>query len=132
MHQEPDTPYITCDNPECPAQLKERIRWFGARNQMDIEGMGESLVNQLVDGGLVKTFADVYRLELPQFLDLERMGQKSAAKLLDAIEASRTRPLDRLLAGLGIPHVGNTTARDLANHFWLSGWADACEHRGVG
>lgn len=117
VSKEPDTPYITCDNPECPAQLKERVRWFCARNQMDIEGMGEALVNQLVDAGLVKTFADIYRLQYPQLLELERFGDKSAAKLLDAIAASKGRPLDRLLAGLGIPHVGNSTARDLAREF---------------
>ena len=117
VRKEPDTPYITCDNPECPAQLKERLRWFCARNQMDIEGMGEALINQLVDAGLTKTFADIYRLETSQLLGLERLGEKSAANLIEAIAASRARPLDRLLAGLGIPHVGNSTARDLVRQF---------------
>lgn len=115
--REPDTPFVICDNPECPAQLKERIRYFCDRNQMDIVGMGEVLVDQLVDAKLVKTFADIYRLKLEDLLGLERIGQKSAAKILDQISASRTRPLDRVLAGLGVPHVGNTTARDLANQF---------------
>jgi DNA ligase (NAD+) len=115
--KEKDTPYIRCVNPACPAQLKERIRWFCGRNQMDIENLGEALVDQLVDRGLVKTFADLYRLKWEQLVDLERMGEKSAENVIAAIADSRTRGLDRLLAGLGIRHVGNRVAYVLAEHF---------------
>ena len=113
----PEPPFVRCTNPECPAQLKERLRWFCSRNQMNIERLGESLIDQLVDAGLVKTFADIYRLKYEDLVGLPRMAAKSASNVLDSIAASRDRSLDRLVAGLGIRHVGNTTARDLANHF---------------
>lgn len=112
-----EMPFVRCVNPECPAQLKERVRWFCARNQMNVERLGETLVDQLVDAGLVKTFADVFRLKYEDVLNLPRMGEKSASNVMDSIEAARGRSLDRVLAGLGIRHVGNTTARDLAKHF---------------
>ncbi|HEX2971930.1 MAG TPA: NAD-dependent DNA ligase LigA, partial [Tepidisphaeraceae bacterium] len=124
VEREADTPFIRCVNPACPDQLKERIRWFCGRNQMDIDRLGEALVDQLVDHGLVKTFADIYRLTKEQLINLERMGDKSAQNVIDAIEASRTRGLDRLLAGLGIRHVGNRVAHVLAQHF---GSLDALE-----
>ncbi len=73
-----DSPFIRCVNPECPAQFRERLRSFCGRNQMDIENIGEALVDQLIDAGLVKTFADLYRLKKEQILELERMGDKSA------------------------------------------------------
>ena len=117
VEKEKDTPYIRCVNPACPAQLKERVRWFCARNQMDIENLGEALVDQLVDANLVKTFADIYRLKKEQLIDLERMGEKSAQNVIDAIAASRERGLDRLLSGLGIRHVGSRVAYVLASHF---------------
>jgi DNA ligase (NAD+) len=117
VEKEKDTPYIRCVNPACPDQLKERIRWFCGRNQMDIENLGDVLVDHLVDAGLVKTFADLYRLKTEQLLELERMGDKSAQNVIDAIETSRERGLDRLLAGLGIRHVGNRVAYVLASHF---------------
>ncbi|MCY2954054.1 MAG: NAD-dependent DNA ligase LigA [Planctomycetota bacterium] len=117
VEKEKDTPYIRCVNPACPAQLKERVRWFCGRNQMDIENLGEVLVDQLVDAGVVKTFADIYRLKKEQLLDLERMGEKSAQNVIDGIEASRARGLDRLLSGLGVRHVGNRVAHVLAVHF---------------
>jgi DNA ligase (NAD+) len=84
---------------------------------MDIEGLGEALVAQLVDAGLLKSLADIYTLDRESLLTLERMGEKSAANLLSAIEQSRKQPLWRLLNGLGIPHIGVTSARDLANRF---------------
>jgi DNA ligase (NAD+) len=112
-----DTPYIQCVNPECPAQIKERLRWFCGRTQMDIEHLGDKLVDQLVDKGILKTFADIYRLTLAQLTSLERMGEKSAQNVIDAIEASRQRGLDRLLAGLGIRHIGNRVAHVLASNF---------------
>jgi DNA ligase (NAD+) len=117
VEKEADTPYIRCVNPACPAQLKERLRWFCHRNQMDIEDLGEKLIDQLVDRGVVKTFADLYRLTPEQLLELERMGDKSATKIVRAIDESRTRGLDRLLAGLGIRHVGNRVAYILAENF---------------
>lgn len=125
VEKEPDTPYIRCVNPACPAQFKERLRWFCARNQMDIENLGEALIEQLVDQGLVKDFADLYDLKTEQLEALERMGKKSARNVIDAIEQSRQRGLDRLLAGLGIRHVGNRVGHVLAEHF---GTLEALEH----
>jgi DNA ligase (NAD+) len=117
VEKDPDGPYIRCVNPACPAQIRERLRWFCARNQMDIENIGDALVDQLVDAGLVKTFADLYRLKKEDLLKLERMGEKSAQNILDAVEGSRSRGLDRLLAGLGIRHVGNRVATVLSQNF---------------
>jgi DNA ligase (NAD+) len=108
---------IYCPNPACPAQLKERLRWFCGRSQMDIERLGDKLIDQLVDIGLLKTFADIFKLKKEQLLELERMGDKSAQNVIDAIEASRSRGLERLVAGLGINHVGNRVAYVLASHF---------------
>jgi len=117
VEKEPDGPYIRCDNPECPAQFRERLRWFCGRGQMDIENVGEALVDQLIDAGLVKTFADLYRIKKEQLLELERMGEKSAQNVVDGIAQSKSRPLDRLLAGLGIRHVGSRVAFVLAQEF---------------
>src|SRR5437763_6537576 len=78
-----DTPYIRCENPDCPAQFRERLKWFCGRKQMDLENIGEKLVDQLVDSGLVKTFADLYRLKKTDLLNLERMGDKSAQNIID-------------------------------------------------
>jgi len=115
--KEPGQPYIICVNPTCPAQFRERVKWFCARGQMDIENVGEALVDQLVDKGLVKTYADLYRLKKEQLLELERMGGKSARNVVDAIAESKSRGLDKLLAGLGIRHVGSRVALVLAGHF---------------
>ena len=117
VEKEADGPYIRCLNPECPAQFRERLKWFCGRGQMDIENVGDALVDQLFSAGLVKTFADLYRLTKEQLIGLERMGDKSAQNVLDSIEASRKQGLDRLLAGLGIRHVGNRVAHVLASHF---------------
>jgi len=108
---------IRCPNPTCPAQIRERIRHFASRNAMDIEGLGEKLVDQLVSSGLVKRFGDLYRLELDRLTSLDRMGRKSAENLLAGIEASKRRGLARLLAALSIRHVGRRVATVLANHF---------------
>jgi DNA ligase (NAD+) len=116
VEKEEGTPYIRCVNPNCPEQFKEKLRWYCARNQMDIEEVGEKLIDQLVDTGLVKTFADLYHLTKEQLVDLERLGEKSAQNILDAIAASKDRGLDKLLAGLGIRHVGNRVAYILASH----------------
>ena len=106
-----------CINTNCPARLKESVLHFAARGVMDIDGMGEVLVSQLVDGGLVKNVADLYRLKLADLTELERLGKKSAEKLLKNIESSREQPLPRILNGLGIPFVGERTAQFLADAF---------------
>jgi DNA ligase (NAD+) len=105
---------IRCPNPDCPAALKQAIVYFAKRHAMDIDGLGEALVDQLVDTGLVHDVADLYDLELSRLVALERMGNKSAQNALDSIAASRTRPLGRLLTGLGIEHVGPVAAEQLA------------------
>jgi DNA ligase (NAD+) len=117
VEKEEGTPYVRCPNEACPGRLRERIKWFVGRNQMDIENVGEALIDQLMDHGLVKTFADLYKLTKEQLVELERMGEKSAQNVVDSIQGSRSRGLDRLLAGLGIRHVGNRVAHVLASHF---------------
>ncbi len=111
--------YIRCPNLECPARLRETIRFFASRQAMDIEGLGIKLVEQLVESGLVKTLADIYSLseKRNELLAMERMGEKSVDNLLLAIEDSKTKPLWRLLTGLNIRHVGSSNARILANRF---------------
>jgi DNA ligase (NAD+) len=111
--------YIRCPNPQCPAQLKERIRYFASRNAMDIEGLGDKLVDQLVNEKLVRNCGDLYRLEQRQdrLLNLERMGRKSVDNLLDGVEASKGRGLARLLNALTIRHVGARVAAVLAERF---------------
>jgi DNA ligase (NAD+) len=101
----------------CPAQRKEALLHFASRRALDIEGLGEKLVDQLVDHGIVKTPADLYRLDLTTLAKLERMGEKSAANLLAAIDKSRKTTLERFVYALGIRNVGEATARDLARHF---------------
>jgi DNA ligase (NAD+) len=114
---EQEGPKLFCTNPECPAQFRERLKWFVGRGQMDIDGMGEKLVDQLVDAGLVKHFADVFLLKREQLLELERMGEKSADNLLAGIDEAKQRGLARVLAGLGIRHIGVTAAKTIASHF---------------
>lgn len=109
--------YIRCPSPQCPEQIKGRLRYFATRNCMDIEGLGDKLVEQLVDDGLVRSYADLYRLRLDQLTGLERMGRKSSENLLDGIAASKDRGLARLLNALSIRHVGNRVATILAEHF---------------
>ncbi len=109
--------YIRCPNPECPAQLRERIRYFATRNAMDIEGLGDKLVEQLVGDRLVTRYGDLYRLTFDKLVELERMGKKSAENLLGQIVASKSRGLARLLNALSIRHVGNRVAAVLAEHF---------------
>jgi DNA ligase (NAD+) len=105
-----------CSNPpsRCPGQLKEWLRWYAHRDAMDIEGLGEKLIDQLVDKKLVRNLADLYRLDSATLAGLERMGKKSADNLVQAIEESKKRPLDRLLAGLTIRHVGTRMAEIIA------------------
>jgi DNA ligase (NAD+) len=106
-----------CVNAKCPAKLRESLLHFAARNVMNIEGMGESLVNQLADRGMVKDVADIYSLNEEKLLSLERIGKKSADNLLAEIENSKKLPLERVILGLGIRFVGERTAELLAEHF---------------
>lgn len=108
-----------CMNPECPAQLRERLIHFSARGQMDIDGLGEKIVVQLADAGLLNSFGDVFELhkERDKILELERMGAKKVDNLLAGIEAAKSRGLDRVLSGLGIRHVGSTVSKILAKHY---------------
>jgi len=106
-----------CIGISCPAQLKESLKFFASRGALDIEGLGDKLIDQLVERGLVKDIADLYRLTKPDLSALERMGAKSAQNLLDALERSKTATLPRGLTALGIRHVGEATAKLLADHF---------------
>ncbi len=108
-----------CENYECPAQVRGRIEHFASRRAMDIEGMGESVVDQLVTIGLLKSVADIYELHdhASQLEELDRWGKKSVGNLLKAIEKSKSRPFSKLLYGIGIRHVGERTAQLLAEHF---------------
>lgn len=106
-----------CTNDDCPAKIKARILYFAARKAMDIEGLGDVLVETLVDSGMVKTVADLYELKLEQIANLERKAEKSAAKLIEQIENSKQRGLQRLLYGLDIRHVGERYAKILARHY---------------
>jgi DNA ligase (NAD+) len=108
---------FVCVNPNCPAKLKEKLEYFVGRNQMDIENMGPALIDQLVEKGLVKTFADIYKLDVFKLSKLERMGTKSAENILVSIEKSKKRPLWRFIAALGIPNIGTETAQILVNEF---------------
>lgn len=110
---------IRCVNPECPAQLRERLIWFAGRGQMDIEGLGEKSVVQLADAGLLKSFGDIYSLKdhRDRLRKLDRMGEKKVDNLLAGIEESKSRGLTRVLAGLGIRHVGSRAADILAQRF---------------
>jgi DNA ligase (NAD+) len=106
-----------CINTNCPARLKESVLHFAGRPVMNIDGMGDALVDQLVERGLVKSVADLYALRMDDLLGLERMGQKSAERVIQNIAASKAQPMPRVLNGLGIPFVGERTATILAEHF---------------
>ncbi len=106
-----------CTDRECPAQFREALRHFASKTAMDIDGLGEKLVAQLIDADLVHSFADLYRLDVEAVAGLERMGAKSAANLLAAIDASRRQRLDRFIFALGIRHVGESAGRVLAKAF---------------
>ncbi len=106
-----------CVNPDCPAKIKGRIGYFASRRAMDIEGLGGVLIDTIVDNGMVSDVADLYKITTEQIANLERKGEKSAAKLIEQIEASKTRGLQRLLYGIDIRHVGERYAKILANQF---------------
>ena len=101
----------------CPAQCKQAFLHFASRRAVEIEGLGDKVVEQLVDAGIVRTLPEIYKLGFAKLNELERMGEKSAQNLLAAIEKSKSTTLPRFLYGLGIRHVGETTAKDLARHF---------------
>jgi DNA ligase (NAD+) len=109
--------YIRCLNPSCPAQLKERLRFFATRRAMDIEGLGPALIDQLVDQALVRSLTDLYALTVDPLAALEHMGEKSAQKLVESIRASKDRGLTKVLTALGIRHIGERNARLLGERF---------------
>jgi len=117
-HREDEVAY-RCANPTCPAKTAQRIGHFVGRSAMDVEGLGEAAIEQLLTKGLVGDPADIFFLSKEQLLTLERFGEKSATTLVDRIQDATERPLGRILYGLGIRHLGEATADDLAR--WLVG-----------
>ena len=117
LYQAADEVAIRCENAGCPAQIKERILHFACRDAMDIEGMGDAVTSQLVDKGLVKDYGDIYYLNMKDVENLERMAEKSASNLIDAIDKSKSNDLNRLIYALGIRHIGEHAAWVLADHF---------------
>lgn len=109
--------YIRCPNFSCPAQIGERLLYFASRSAMDIEGLGEKLADQLISSGLIEDFADLYELTEEKLIELDRMGKKSAQKLIANIAGSKTRGLARLLNALSIRHVGSRVSTALAEHY---------------
>jgi DNA ligase (NAD+) len=116
VHEEGEVAYF-CVNANCPARMRESIRHFASKNSLDIDGLGDKLVGQLVERGMIKELDDIYSLTAEQLAGLERMAKKSAQNVVDAIERSRKTTLDRVINGLGIRHVGEHTARQLALRF---------------
>jgi len=116
VHEEGEVAYV-CVNVNCPARMRESIRHFASKNALDIDGLGDKLVAQLVTTGLVRELDDLFRLKKSDLLGLERMADKSAQNILDAIARSREVSLERLINGLGIRHVGEHTARQLSLRF---------------
>jgi DNA ligase (NAD+) len=117
LAREAEEVVFRCVNEHCPAQRKRQILHFVARGAMEIDGFGEAKVESVVDAGIVSDPADLYRLTAEDLIPLERLGEKSAANLIDSISGSRGRPLHRLLFALGIRHVGASVAKNLAGHF---------------
>jgi DNA ligase (NAD+) len=106
-----------CPNPQCPAKLKERLIYYSGKRQMNIDGFGEDLIGRLVDNRLVRNYSDIYKLEFHQLVQLGRIGDKTAEKLLESRDESKKRPLYRFIAALGIPYVGTQIAQILADKF---------------
>lgn len=119
LFQPEDEVAIYCENSECPAQIKGRISHFASRTAMDIEGLGEQLINLFVDKGFLKTYADIYSLKdrRDELIQIERLGEKSIDNLLSAIEKSKEKEFDKVLFALGIRYVGAGAAKKIANHF---------------
>ena len=106
-----------CMNPECPAQFREKLIHFAGRGQMDIDGLGEKLVDQLIEADLVHHFADLYALVVEQLAGLQRMGEKSAANVVEGLNQSKGRGMSRVLGSLGIVHIGSATAKAIGGEF---------------
>ncbi|HOZ48396.1 MAG TPA: NAD-dependent DNA ligase LigA [Candidatus Hydrogenedentes bacterium] len=117
VHQDPDGVFLRCLNIACPAQIRERLEYFASRGAMDIDGLGPAIIDQLVSRDLVHGPSDLYDLDTATLAGLERMGEKSAANLVEALEHSKAQPLSRLVNGLGIRHVGSHIAEVLAQHY---------------
>jgi DNA ligase (NAD+) len=117
IHKDPEEVAYRCVNASCPAKRKQSILHFAGRHAMNIDGLGEKIVDQLVDKGMVKDFADLYELKLEPVATLDRMAEKSAQNLLDEIEASKKNSLARLIYALGMRCVGERTGQLLAEHF---------------
>jgi DNA ligase (NAD+) len=115
--RDPEQVAVRCINAACPAQVRRKLRHFASRGAMDIEGLGEAMVEQLVEHGLAQDVGDIYKLTAEGLAVIPRTGTKSIENLLGGIEGSKTRPLWRLIFGLGILHVGATGARNLGQHF---------------
>jgi DNA ligase (NAD+) len=108
---------IYCPNRDCPGRLDRAVQFFVSKGALDIDGLGEKIASQLIEAGLIEDVADIYAITRDQLLELDGFAEKKADKLLASIEASKSRPLDRLIAALGIPHVGSVAAEALAAHF---------------
>ncbi|MCK4463999.1 MAG: NAD-dependent DNA ligase LigA, partial [Candidatus Omnitrophica bacterium] len=117
LHRNSEEVAIRCDNVACPAQLKKNLLHYVSKNAMDIEGMGDAIVDMLVDKKMIKDFSDIYRLKFDDIKRLERFADKSAKNLIEAIEKSKSNDLHRLIFGLGIRHVGTRAAWILASQF---------------
>src|SRR5262249_23318135 len=117
VHKDEEEVTYRCVNAACPAKRRESLLHFAGRHAMDIDGLGDKIVDQLVDKVMVKDVADLYALKLDEVAELERMGEKSARNLLDEIVASKKTPLDRVIYALGIRFVGERTGQLLAEHF---------------
>src|SRR6202030_2836024 len=117
IHKAPDTVAYRCVNASCPAKRKESLLHFAGRHAMNIDGLGEKIVDQLVDKGMVKDFGDLYELKLGDVAALDRMADKSAQNLIDEIRASKSNSLARLIFALGMRFVGERTGQLLAEHF---------------
>ena len=117
VYEDPDEAAIRCTGAECPAQLLRNLMHFASRDAMDIDGCGEGVLKTLIAAGLVKSAADLYKLQASELEQLERMGKKSAENLVDSIAESKTRDLSRLLFAFGIRHVGQKAGKILSSHF---------------
>jgi DNA ligase (NAD+) len=132
VHEEGEVGYL-CVNANCPARMRESIRHFASKTCLDIEGLGDKLVEQLIEKGLVKELDDLFGLKHQQLAELDRMADKSARNVIEAIEKSRKTSLDRFINGLGIRHVGEHTARQLALKFrTMQALAEASEDNLLG
>ncbi len=114
---EKDGPKLYCVSPECPAQFREKVKWFAKRDQMDIDGLGEKVVDLLIDAKLVEHFADLYALTIEDILPLEGFAEKSAAQLVEAIAQSKTQGLTRVLTSVGVRLIGNATAKTITKTY---------------